>query len=96
VFQRGPRIDILFADARLADDKGGFTLAQWTRRYRPAVTVILTGSMANKSEAAARLCGQQHSAPPPASNLRARIQAMRANHQRNGAAKGAGRSRASG
>lgn len=58
VLQRGPSIDILFADARLAGPDSGFALAQWTRRYRKHIEIILTGSLAHKSEAAAQLCGQ--------------------------------------
>lgn len=82
VFQRGPEIDILFADARLAGEEGGFALAQWVRRYRSSTTIILTGGLASKSEAAAKLCGQHHDSPPPASHLRDRIQSMRARHVR--------------
>lgn len=90
VLQRGPDVDVLFADARLAGQEGGFELAQWTRRYRPAIAIFLTGSLANKSEAAAKLCGQHHSAPPPASHLRGRIQSMRAQRLRH--SPGTGRS----
>jgi CheY-like chemotaxis protein len=94
VFQRGPAIDILFADARLAGDEGGFALAQWVRRYRSAAAVVLTGGLASKSEAAAKLCGQNYHSPPPASHLRDRIQAMRARHVRRTPASRLPRSRA--
>jgi CheY-like chemotaxis protein len=77
VLQRGPQVDLLLADAAVADGEGGFALAQWTRRYRPNVKVILTSTLANKSETIASLCGKHHPAPPPASFLRDRIQAMR-------------------
>ena len=78
VMQRGPGIDVMLADAGVADGEGGFALAQWTRRYRPGVTVVMTSTLANKSEAVAGLCGKHHPSPPAASFLRDRIQAMRA------------------
>jgi CheY-like chemotaxis protein len=78
VLQRGPRIDFLFADARLAGENDGFALAQWARRYRPLISIVLTGSLANKSEAAGKLCGQHHTSPPSPSLLRDRIRTMRA------------------
>jgi CheY-like chemotaxis protein len=77
IMQRGPEVDVMLADARLAGDEGGFALAQWTRRYRPKVAVVLTSTLANKSEAIAGLCGRHHPSPPPASLIRDRIQAMR-------------------
>lgn len=80
VLQHGPDINVLFADARLAGSDNGFALAQWTRRYRPQVTIVLSAGLAKKSEAAAQLCSRNQSPPPPASHLRDRIQAMRAHH----------------
>jgi CheY-like chemotaxis protein len=41
VMQRGPQIDVVLADARVADGESGFALAQWTRRYRPQVSIAL-------------------------------------------------------
>jgi CheY-like chemotaxis protein len=97
VLQRGPAVDVLFADARVAGEEGGFALAQWTRRYRSSIAIVLTSSLANKSEAAAKLCGQHHSAPPPASHLRSRIESMRAQRVRRAQGpRRSGRSRASG
>ena len=93
VMQQGPEIHVMLADARLADEEGGFALAQWTRRYRPKVAVVLTSSLANKSEAIASLCGKHHAAPPSPGFLRDRIQAMRARPARGSAA---GKSRAKG
>jgi DNA-binding NtrC family response regulator len=78
VLQRGPEVGVMLADARVADGESGFALAQWARRYRPRMTVILTSSLANKSEAIASLCSSHHPSPPPASFLRDRIQSMRA------------------
>lgn len=83
VMQRGPEINVMLADTYLAHGEGGFALAQWTRRYRPQVTVVLTSTLDNKSEAIASLCGKHHPKPPPASFLRDRIQAMRARPARS-------------
>lgn len=80
VLQHGPAIDVLFADARLAGSDNGFALAQWTRRYRPSVTVILSAGLARKSDAAAQFCGRNQTPPPPPSHLRNRIQAMKASN----------------
>src|SRR5262245_22214788 len=82
VLLEGPDIHVLFADARLAGDDNGFALAQWTRRYRPRITVVLTTGMAGKSEADSQLCSKNHSAPPPPSHLRDSIRAMKARHIR--------------
>ena len=96
VMQRGPGVDVMLADARVAGGEGGFALAQWTRRYRPKITVLLTSTLANKSEAIAGLCSQHHPLPPPASFLRDRIQAMRARPARGARTGSASRSRAKG
>lgn len=76
VLQHGPEIHVLLADAGLAGDDEGFALAQWVRRYRPQVSVILSVSLQSKSDAAAQLCASSK-APPPALHFRDRISAMR-------------------
>lgn len=80
VLQHGPAIDVLFADSRLAGSDNGFALAQWTRRYRPTITVVLSTGLEKKSEAAAQLCSRNQTPPPSPSHLRNRIQAMKASH----------------
>ena len=82
VLQHGPEIHLLFADARLAGNDNGFALAQWARRHRPGLGVILSAGLTRKAEAAARLCSRNQSPPPPASHLRERIEGMRARHGR--------------
>lgn len=82
VLQHGPDIHVLFADARLAGDDSGFALAQWVRRHRPRMTVILSAGLTRKSEAAAQLCNDRQSPAPPASHLRDRIEAMNTRHGR--------------
>lgn len=76
VLQHGPEIHVLLADARLAGDDEGFALAQWVRRYRPGVSVMLGASLQSKSNAAADLCGRSKT-PPPTLRLPDRINAMR-------------------
>ena len=56
LLQRGPDIDVLLADARLAGPECGFALAQWVRRYRRRIEIHLTGSLANKAETVMRIC----------------------------------------
>lgn len=82
VLQHGPEIHVLFADARLAGDDSGFALAQWVRRYRPRVNVILSAGLTRKSEAASKLCAGGQTPAPPASHLRERIESMNARHGR--------------
>lgn len=82
VLLEGPDINVLFADARLAGEDNGFALAQWTRRYRPKISVVLTSDLANKSEAASQLCSRNQDPPPPPSHLRDSIRAMKARHIR--------------
>lgn len=76
VLQHGPEVHVLLADARLAGDDNGFALAQWARRHRPGLSVILSANLTRKAEAAAHLCSRNQPAPPPASHLRERIESM--------------------
>jgi CheY-like chemotaxis protein len=82
VLLEGPDISLLLADARLAGDDNGFALAQWIRRFRPKVAVVLTANMEAKAEAASQLCAKNQTPPPPPSHLRDRIRAMKARHIR--------------
>lgn len=74
-------VHVLFADTRLAGDDNGFALAQWARRNRPNMQVLLSTGLTRKSEAAASLCSH-HATSLPASHLRERIEAMGARHGR--------------
>lgn len=82
VLQHGPAIDILFADARLAGEDNGFALAQWARRHRPGLTVLLSAGLVKKAEAASHLCGRNQSPPLPASHLRERVESIQSRHGR--------------
>ena len=81
VLTKGPEIHMLFADARLAGDDNGFALAQWARRNRPGLQVLLSTGLARKSETAAHLCSHDNTSPP-ASHLRERIDGINARHGR--------------
>lgn len=70
----GPAIDILLSDAQLVGEDSGFALAQWVRRHRTAVKVLLTATTANKIESAASLC--THSPGYDAKSLQTRIRSM--------------------
>jgi CheY-like chemotaxis protein len=50
------RIDVLFSDVELPGSMDGFSLAQWTRKNRPGLEIILTGSVPRAVNAAANLC----------------------------------------
>jgi CheY-like chemotaxis protein len=45
-------IDLVFSDIRMPGELDGFGLAQWVRKNRPGLPVILTSGDAKKSEAA--------------------------------------------
>lgn len=84
VLLAGPKIDMLMADARLAGPDSGFALAQWVRRHRPGVEVILTGVLSGKALAATELC-EKHSkrtTPQDGPALTERIRVMLAEHER--------------
>ena len=53
---RAPIIDLIFSDVRIPGGMDGFELAQWVRRNRPGLPVILTSGDGRKSEAAKDLC----------------------------------------
>jgi CheY-like chemotaxis protein len=83
VLLEGPEVSLLFADAALAGDDNGFALAQWVRRFRPKMKVVLTANLGAKAEAAAQLCSKNQTPPPSPSHLRDRIRAMKARHIRS-------------
>ena len=76
-------IDILLSDAQLAGPESGFALAQWVRRNRPGVEIMLHVSVTSKAAAAFELC-----CPPGANKnasshtLTAKIEAMAAQRRR--------------
>jgi len=84
VLVAGPKPDVLLADALLAGDDNGFALAQWVRRHRQAIEVILTGTLSHKVQAACALCadGDKAKAAKDEQALLTRIRAMLAERKR--------------
>jgi DNA-binding NtrC family response regulator len=80
----GPVIDVLMSDAQLAGNENGFALAQWVRRHRPNVEVLLMSSLAQKAQIASDFCGRypDRKTLSDAAGLTSRIQAMLAERKR--------------
>ncbi len=83
ILLKGPPIDLLFADAELADPEGGFGLARWARRYKPEVSVMLIAGVVKKAEAAERLCPKHAPAPYASGALLMRIQSLKGRAKRS-------------
>lgn len=56
VLQAEIRVDIVFSDVNMPGSMDGFGLAQWVRRERPWLKVILTSGAARTAQAAGDLC----------------------------------------
>lgn len=82
VLLAGPNVDIVLADAQLAGDDNGFALAQWVRRHRKSIDVILTGTLAHKVQIACEFCADGDKADHDAQGLMTRIQSMLAERKR--------------
>jgi CheY-like chemotaxis protein len=82
VLLAGPEVDVVLADAQLADDDNGFALAQWVRRHRKSIDVILTGTLPQKVQVACELCVDGDRADKDAQGLISRIQTMLAERKR--------------
>ena len=78
----GVTIDVVLADAQLAGDDNGFALAQWVRRHRKSIDVILTGTLPQKVQVACEFCVEGDSADRDAQGLTAYIQTMLAERKR--------------
>ncbi len=80
----GPKINILVSDAQLAGGGSGFDLAQWVRRHRAEIEVILTASIDSKAHAAAELTARLPECRPPsdAQGLAAKLSGMLAERKR--------------
>ncbi len=72
-------IDIAFADLALPNSPESFALAQWIRRERPAIKVILTSGLAPTARAAGDLCehGPMLAKPYHPTELERRIRSLR-------------------
>jgi CheY-like chemotaxis protein len=82
VLLAGPKVDVVLADAQLAGDDNGFALAQWVRRHRKSIDVILTGTLAHKVQVACEFCIDGDHADKDAEGLLSRVQAMLAERKR--------------
>jgi CheY-like chemotaxis protein len=49
-------VEIVFSDVQMPGETDGFALAQWVRRERPGVKVVLTSGVARAVEAAGHMC----------------------------------------
>lgn len=80
----GPKVNVLLSDAQLAEPGSGFVLAQWVRRHRPGVEVVLTASIESKAQAAAELVARAPECRPPcdAQGLTTKISGMLAERRR--------------
>ena len=56
VLQADVRVDIVFSDVNMPGSMDGFGLAQWVRRERPWLRVILTSGAARTAKEAGDLC----------------------------------------
>jgi DNA-binding NtrC family response regulator len=82
VLLAGPAIEVVLADAQLAGDENGFALAQWVRRHRKSIDVILTGALAHKVQVVCDFCVESDKADRDAHGLISRIQGMLAERKR--------------
>ena len=82
VLLAGPSVDVVLADAQLAGDDNGFALAQWVRRHRKSIDVILTGTLAHKVQVACEFCVDGDRADQDAQGLISSIQSMLAERKR--------------
>jgi len=57
-------ISVVFSDVMMPGSIDGFALAQWVRKHRPDIKVILTSGIA-KAAAADALCGEAPVVPKP-------------------------------
>ena len=56
VLEAGMRVDIVFSDVNMPGSMDGFGLAQWLRRERPGLKIILTSGAARTAKEAGELC----------------------------------------
>ena len=63
VLQTDTRVSVVFSD--VADGGGGFGLAQWVRRERPDIKIVLTSGLKRAAQEAGKLCAEgPHQALP--------------------------------
>jgi CheY-like chemotaxis protein len=79
-----PHVDVLLTDVEMPGEMDGFGLAQWARRARPGVEVVMAGTPARAADAAGELCedGPTPTRPHPPSAVLARIRRLLAMRER--------------
>jgi CheY-like chemotaxis protein len=77
-------IDVVLTDVEMPGETDGFALAQWIRRERPGVELVIAGTPARAAEAAGDLCeeGPQRAKPYETSLALDRIRRLLAMRQR--------------
>src|SRR5262245_45697420 len=56
VLEADLRVDVVFSDVNMPGSMDGFGLAQWLRRERPGLEIILTSGAARTAKEAGELC----------------------------------------
>ena len=79
-------VDVVFSDIEMPGSMDGFELSKWLRTNRPNVDVILAGTVARASDAAADLCDSGPVPKPyepriPAERIR-QLLALRSAHKK--------------
>jgi CheY-like chemotaxis protein len=71
-------VDVAFSDIAMPGSLDGFGLAQWIRRERPDIKVVLSSSVARSAKAAGELCeeGPMLAKPYEHADLERRIRAL--------------------
>jgi CheY-like chemotaxis protein len=56
ILEKGDPVDLVFSDVVMPGEMNGFGLAQWIRKNRPGLPVVLTSGDSKKAAVAKELC----------------------------------------
>jgi DNA-binding NtrC family response regulator len=59
ILQSETEVDVVFTDIELKGEQTGFDLAQWVRKHRSGLLLVLTSGDAKKATAAKELCEKE-------------------------------------
>ena len=78
-------VNVAFSDITMPGNLDGFGLAQWIRRERPEVKVVLSSGVARSAKTAGELCeaGPMLAKPYAHADLERRIRALLASHDKS-------------
>lgn len=78
VLEADVEVDVVFSDVQMPGSIDGLALAQWLRRERPQIELILTSGVARTAEAARDLCEEARflAKPYQEADLESRIRAL--------------------